>query len=70
MCLNESFLEVDHVKAIALGGDQWDIDNLRTLCYRCHKEKTKKDLYWMAVAKMEGKLFAQGQRKIGMEQEK
>ncbi len=33
-------LEADHIKEIADGGDQWDINNLQTLCYKCHKQKT------------------------------
>ena len=36
-------LEVDHIIAICNGGDMWDEDNLRTLCNKCHKKKTKKD---------------------------
>lgn len=36
--------EVDHIQAIANGGDEWNKDNLRTLCSRCHKEKTKEDM--------------------------
>ncbi len=33
-------LEADHIKEISDGGDQWNIDNIQTLCYKCHKEKT------------------------------
>ena len=38
-------LEVDHITPISLGGDMWDRFNLRTLCNKCHKSKTRKDFY-------------------------
>lgn len=34
---------VDHIKPIALGGDEFDINNLQTLCPECNKRKTKMD---------------------------
>lgn len=37
-------LEVDHIKAVALGGEMWDKKNLRILCTECHKIKTKDDM--------------------------
>lgn len=36
--------EVDHIKAIVNGGDEWDENNLRVLCHPCHKVKTRSDL--------------------------
>ena len=33
----------DHIKPIALGGDEWDIKNIQTLCSKCNKIKTKQD---------------------------
>lgn len=33
----------DHIIPIALGGPQWDINNVQTLCVRCNKIKTKED---------------------------
>lgn len=35
---------VDHIKPIALGGAEFDLKNLQTLCEDCNREKTKKDL--------------------------
>ncbi len=32
--------EVDHVKAINLGGAPLDWDNLQSLCHECHSRKT------------------------------
>lgn len=35
---------VDHIKAIRLGGDRLDLDNLQTLCVTCHNRfKTSED---------------------------
>jgi 5-methylcytosine-specific restriction endonuclease McrA len=33
----------DHIIPIALGGDEWDIDNVQTLCVSCDKKKFKDD---------------------------
>ena len=37
-------LEVDHIRPRFLGGDDWDVDNLQTLCRPCHFEKTRLEL--------------------------
>jgi len=36
--------EVDHIKAVCLDGDMWDLKNLRILCEACHLVKTRKDM--------------------------
>ena len=36
-------LVADHIIPICLGGDEWDMDNIQTLCRRCDKIKTKQD---------------------------
>ncbi len=41
---NQAYLEVDHIKSIRMGGNPFDPKNQQTLCYRCHKEKTKDDV--------------------------
>ncbi len=33
----------DHIEPIALGGDEWDINNIQILCQKCNKIKTKED---------------------------
>lgn len=45
-------LEVDHKVAVALGGDMWDENNMRTLCEDCHKKKTKIDIAKIKAQKM------------------
>lgn len=45
----KSNMQVDHIRPVALGGDEWDLDNLQTLCNLCHKEKTKKDMKLIAI---------------------
>ena len=39
-CGRAGRLEVDHVEALEDGGDPWALDNLQTLCRRCHIRKT------------------------------
>lgn len=36
-------LEIDHVIAISKGGQAIGVENLRALCFLCHKEKTRLD---------------------------
>jgi len=36
--------EIDHVKAVALGGAGIGFSNHQVLCYQCHKAKTKRDM--------------------------
>ena len=38
-----SDLVADHIRPIALGGAQWEMDNIQTLCGACNRIKTKKD---------------------------
>lgn len=45
---NQSYLEIDHIKPIKMGGDPIDPKNQQTLCYPCHKKKTKIDVGQMA----------------------
>jgi len=40
---DDSQLIGDHILPIALGGEQWDINNIQTLCIECNKIKTKED---------------------------
>lgn len=50
-CRSEEDLEVDHILPIALDGAYLDLNNLQTLCYTCHKIKTKKDIKEIAKAR-------------------
>lgn len=34
-------LEVDHIVPLKQGGGPWVLDNLQSLCRRCHIEKTR-----------------------------
>lgn len=42
-------LDNDHIIAIALGGDEYDMKNMQTLCEECHKAKTKIDIRDIAL---------------------
>ena len=36
--------EIDHIKPVSEGGSYTDFNNLQTLCSRCHKKKTAKEI--------------------------
>lgn len=46
-----TLLEMDHIIPIALGGDEYDLNNLQTLCKPCHKKKTSKEARQFALAR-------------------
>lgn len=39
-CGRAGVLEVDHVIPVQDGGAPYDLDNLQSLCRRCHRDKT------------------------------
>ena len=43
MISDTSKLIGDHIIPIAIGGEEYDLDNVQTLCEECNKIKTKKD---------------------------
>lgn len=47
-------LVLDHIIPIACGGDEFDENNLQTLCAECHLKKTKEDKRIIAGYKREG----------------
>ena len=57
-------LIADHIKPIALGGDEWDLNNLQTLCLKCNKKKTAKDTKNIAKQRRIEKKLIKGQRQI------
>jgi len=42
-CSDPSQLIADHIIPIALGGAEWDLENIQTLCLVCNKTKTAID---------------------------
>ncbi len=54
----------DHIIPIALGGDEWDLKNIQTLCIKCNKKKTKKDAKNIAKQRRIEKKLIKGQRQI------
>ena len=43
-CINKpKDLIADHINPISIGGAQWDMNNMQTLCCICNKEKTRSD---------------------------
>jgi len=54
----------DHIKPIAIGGPEWDINNLQTLCIECNKVKTRKDAADIAKVRRSEKFTANLEKKI------
>jgi 5-methylcytosine-specific restriction endonuclease McrA len=46
-----SLWDADHIVAVAEGGGQCDLDNLRTLCVACHREATARLRARLALSK-------------------
>lgn len=42
-------LQVDHIKPIHRGGEEFNLENLQTLCIVCHKIKTQGDISFKKV---------------------
>lgn len=45
----------DHIMPIAIGGEEYNLDNVQTLCEKCNKIKTKKDLRKIALYRKQHK---------------
>jgi len=60
----DSELIADHIIPIALNGDQWDINNVQTLCIQCNKIKTKQDQGLIASARRREKQVLKGQKTL------
>ena len=57
----------DHIIPIAIGGEEWEMDNVQTLCQVCNKIKTKQDQKDIAKARqIEKKLVNQTQLNINI----
>lgn len=52
----------DHIHPIALGGDEWSLDNVQTLCKECNKLKTKKDVGKIAKLRIREQFQRAGQK--------
>jgi 5-methylcytosine-specific restriction protein A len=39
--VRKSLWDADHILPVAEGGGECDLDNIRTLCLRCHRSVTK-----------------------------
>jgi len=46
---DESQLIGDHIFPIAMGGEEYEMDNVQTLCKKCNKIKTKEDIKKIAL---------------------
>jgi hypothetical protein len=48
-------LIADHIVPIAIGGEEYDLSNVQTLCIDCNKIKTKKDMKEIALYRKKNK---------------
>ena len=61
---DDSQLHADHITPIALGGDEWDMNNIQTLCEECHKKKTAKDAAKISQRRRVEELQQKGQTQL------
>jgi 5-methylcytosine-specific restriction endonuclease McrA len=40
--MRRSLWDADHILPVVEGGGECDLDNIQTLCLRCHREATRK----------------------------
>lgn len=57
-----SLLVADHIHPIAMGGEEWDMNNIQTLCKICNKHKTKNDAGSIAKLRLKEKFVNAGQK--------
>jgi 5-methylcytosine-specific restriction endonuclease McrA len=58
----------DHIKPIFLGGSEFDLENVQTLCILCSKEKTRQEA--KTRTKIENQIRLKGQRRLVFEETK
>lgn len=54
----------DHIIPIALGGDEWDLNNIQTLCIKCNKIKTAQDAKDIAKQRRKEKVILKNRIRI------
>ena len=54
---DDSKLIADHIRPIALGGAEWEMNNIQTLCVPCNKHKTKQDSRDIALQRRRDKFY-------------
>ena len=67
MMVDMSRLVGDHIVPIALGGPEFDIENVQTLCVSCNKEKTAADAKLIAERRAVEKKLVGGQKTLALE---
>lgn len=62
--VDDSSLVGDHIIPIALGGDEWELKNVQSLCSDCNKIKTKEDAGKIAAARRVINKLQKGQQQL------
>lgn len=57
-------LQGDHIIPIALGGEEFNLDNIQTLCFLCHKIKTREDMKAIVNRRKLEKHLSRGQLQL------
>jgi len=55
----------DHIIPIAVGGEEWEMSNIQTLCIACNKIKTAKDANIIAKLRLKEQFITAGQKFLG-----
>jgi len=61
-------LILDHIKPIAIDGDEFDEENLQILCEECNKAKTRKDMGTIAKARKIERFLSNNQTQLVKEE--
>lgn len=54
----------DHIIPIAIGGSEFDMDNIQTLCIDCNKIKTKEDMGLIAESRKLEKILSKNKQLV------
>jgi 5-methylcytosine-specific restriction enzyme A len=61
--MRKSLWDADHILPVTEGGGECDLDNIRTLCLRCHRTVTAQLRERIRRAKVAAMLAAEGERR-------
>ena len=58
-------VNADHIFPVSLGGPEFDLSNVQTLCVECHKAKTQKDQKLIAEVRAKWKILSKNKSLAG-----
>ena len=60
-----NIVEADHILPVCLGGPEFDLENIQTLCCDCHKVKTQRDQKLIAEVRAKWKILSKNKSLAG-----